>query len=140
DPTTSGATKRVFVTLSTGVTAAAPESTLTAPVPSGGAGIYRSDDQGASCSKLTVAGAGTALPTDLEMRPDDSNTLFAGFLGRGVFRSTDGGASWCPLNNGIPKPGGCPNQQLPDLGTLAFDHVEIAIAPGNPQVVYATFG
>jgi photosystem II stability/assembly factor-like uncharacterized protein len=140
DPTTSGASKRVFVTLSTGVTVAAPESTLTAPVPTAGAGIYRSDDQGVSWSKLTVSGADPALPTDLEMRPDDSNTLFAGFLGRGVFRSTDGGNTWCPLNNGIPKPGGCPNQQLPDIGTSVFDHVEIAIAPSNPQVVYAAFG
>lgn len=140
DPSTSGATKRIFVTLSSGVTVAAPESTITAPAPPGGHGIYRSNDRGATWAKLTVAGSDGARPTDLEMRPDDSDTLFAGFLGRGVFRSTDNGATWCPLNDGIPRPAGCPNQQLPDVTTTTFDHVEIAIAPGSPQVVYATFG
>ena len=140
DPTTSGATKRIFVTFSSGVTLAAPESTVTSPTPSGGYGIFRSDDQGATWSKLTVSGSNDAKPTDLEMDATDHNTLFAGFLGRGVFRSTDGGNTWCPLNAGIPKPGGCPNQSLPNVGTTVFDHVEITIAPSNHQVVYATFG
>lgn len=140
DPTTSGASKRIFVTLSSGVTVAAPESTITAPAPSGGHGIYRSNDRGATWEKLTVAGSDGARPTDLKMRPDDPDVLFAGFLGRGVFRSTDNGATWCPLNDGIPRPPGCPNQQLPNVGTTVFDHVEIAIAPGDPTVVYASFG
>ncbi len=140
DPTTSGGSKRVFVTLSSGVTVGAPESTVTAPAPSGGYGIYRTDDRGLNWVRLDVAGADGFKPTDLEMHPDDNEVLFAGFLGRGVFRSDDGGDSWCPLNDGIPKPPGCPNQDLPDIGVLTFDHVEIAISPGSPQVVYATFG
>jgi photosystem II stability/assembly factor-like uncharacterized protein len=144
DPTTSGGSKRVFVTFSSGVTVAAPESTVTAPEPSGGFGIYRSNDNGATWAKLTVAGSNSARPTDLKMHPGsgpgDHDILFAGFLGRGVFRSTDGGNNWCPLNAGIPKPAGCPNQQLPDISTLTFDHVEIAIAPSDPSTVYATFG
>src|SRR6185436_7508349 len=140
DPTTSGGSKRIFVTFSSGTTVAAPESTITAPEPAGGYGIYRSNDRGATWAKLTVAGSASAKPTDLKMRPDDHNVLFAGFLGRGVFRSTDNGASWCPLNQGIAPPGGCSAQQLPDIGVLAFDDGEIAIALGNPQVVYASFG
>ncbi len=140
DPTTSGASKRIFVTLSSGVTLGAPESTVTAPAPTGGYGIYRSDDNGASWSQVTVAGTSGAKPTDLKIHPTDPLTMFAGFLGRGVFRSTDGGASWCPLNAGIALPAGCPAQQLPNVGSTTFDHVEVAIAPSDPQVVYASFG
>lgn len=140
DPTTVGRDKRIFITLSTGVTAASPESTVTAPAPSGGVGIYRSDNDGMTWQKLNVTGAGTALPTDLKMDPNNHDVLFAGFSGRGVFRSTDGGNSWCPLNQGIAAPFGCPVQTLPDVGKLTFDHVEIAIAPGFSRMRYATFG
>lgn len=140
DPATSGATKRIFVTLSSGVTLGAPESTATAPAPASGFGIFRSDDNGATWAQVSVPGSNGAKPTDLKMHPTDPLTLFAGFLGRGVFRSTNGGTSWCPLNAGIAPPPGCPAQGLPNVGSTAFDHVEIAIAPSNPQVVYATFG
>ncbi|HET7433556.1 MAG TPA: hypothetical protein VFN10_02465 [Thermoanaerobaculia bacterium] len=140
DPTTSGGTKRVFVTFSSGETAAATESTITAPAPMGGYGIYRSNDMGATWTKLTVAGSNNARPTDLEMRPDDHMVLFAGFLGRGVFRSTDNGTTWCPLNAGIAAPVGCLAQTLPNIGSLQFDHVEIAIAPSANGTVYASFG
>lgn len=140
DPTTSGASKRIFVTLSSGVTVGAPESTVTAPAPADGYGIFRSDDKGVSWVKLTVAGSSGAKPTDLKMHPANHDILFAGFLERGVFRSEDGGDSWCPLNAGIPQPLGCPGQTLPNVGTTTFDHVEIAIAPGDPQIVYATLG
>ncbi|HXU33984.1 MAG TPA: hypothetical protein VN851_25710, partial [Thermoanaerobaculia bacterium] len=140
DPDTSGASKRIFVTLSSGVTVAAPESTVTAPAPRSGYGIFRSEDNGATWAPVLVLGSNGAKPTDLEMDPMDHKTLFAGFLGRGVFRSTDRGNSWCPLNQGIAPPSDCPAQTLPDVGTTTFDHVEIAIAPGDPRVVYATFG
>jgi hypothetical protein len=53
DPTTSGASKRIFVTLSSGVTVAAPESTISAPTPAGGHGIYRSNDRGVTATSAT---------------------------------------------------------------------------------------
>ncbi len=140
DPTTSGASKRIFVTLSSGVTLGAPESSVTAPTPASGFGIFRSNDNGATWGQVAVSGSNGAKPTDLKMHPTDPFTLFAGFLGRGVFRSTDGGANWCPLNAGIAPPPGCPAQTLPNIGATTFDHVEIALAPSNPQVVYASFG
>src|SRR5215472_5980397 len=46
DPTTSGSTKVIYVTLSSGVTASASESTVTAPSPSMGYGIYKSTNRG----------------------------------------------------------------------------------------------
>src|SRR6185436_15665289 len=87
-------------------------------------------------------GSGTARPTDLELHPDKPAVLFAGFLGKGLFRSVDKGANWCPLNQGVVQfpPAGCPVPVLPHVTTAPFDHVEVAIAPSNPQIVYASFG
>lgn len=142
DPTTSGATKRIFVTLSSGTTSSASQATVTAPPPpSGGFGIYRSDDKGITWTKLVIPGADGARPTALEMHPDDHQILYAGFLGTGVFKTTDGGDTWCPLNEGVSRPAGCPNANGLDPNVAGgFDHVEIAIHRSDPDVVYATFG
>ncbi len=146
DPATSGSAKRLYITLSSGATASATEATVTAPEPSpGGFGIYRSENGGSTWTKLTVAGTAGDKPTDLEIDPANSNILYAGFLGRGVFKGTrnpgDGAITWCPLNDGIPKPAGCPaTTGLPNPATAPFDHVEIAIYPGNSSILYAMFG
>ncbi len=141
DPTTSGGTKVLYVTLSSGVTASATESTVTAPAPPLGYGIYRSSDRGGSWTKLNVAGADAAKPTDLQMSPGQQNVLYAGFLGKGIFKTVDGGINWCPLNPGIALPGGCAAATgLPNPGSTTFDHVGIAIFPGNASILYATFG
>jgi hypothetical protein len=142
DPETSGANKRIWVALSSGVTASSSGATVTAPVPPGGYGIYRSNNRGTTWSKVTVPGSGTARPVDLEMHPAKPSVLFAGFLNKGLFRSSDKGATWCPLNAGVMAnvPAGCPAPMLPHIVNEPFDHVEIAIAPSNPQIVYASFG
>ena len=145
DPTTSGASQVIYITVSSGVTASASESTVTARPPLGGWGIYKSSDDGHNWTKLTVPGASagplfSSRPTDLEMDRTNASTLYAGFLGRGVFKSLDGGASWCPLNPGIPKPAGCPmTYGLPGQPTQ-FDHVEIDIYRGDHNHLYASFG
>ena len=43
-------------------------------------------------------GLGSALIFSLAISPFDSDLLFAGTNGDGAFRSTDGGASWTPLD------------------------------------------
>lgn len=141
DPTTSGATTRLFIALSSGVTVSATEATVTSPGPAtGNFGLYRSDSNGSNWSVLTVPGSAGAVPTDLEMEPGDENVLYAGFLGRGVFKTVDGGSTWCPLGEGIALPPGCANTSgLPDV-SANFDHVEIAIHRDDPQVVFASFG
>ncbi len=146
DPTTSGSTKRLYVAVSSGVTASATESTITGPAPGMGFGIYRSDSDGSSWSYLTIPNTGGAKPTDLEMDPKDSNLLFAGFLGKGIFKGvrnpiTDS-ITWCPLN---PGTGGavCPGATgLPDAGSSPFDFVEITInhSGGGSAVLYGVFG
>ena len=141
-PNPQGGPTRVLVTFSSGVTASATESTVTAPESTtGGYGIYSSNDDGVTWTKLNVAGAAGERPTDLEIDPDDASTLYAGFLGIGVFKSEDGGTNWCPLNEGIIIPPGCADTTgLPDGGETAFDHVEMAVYESNPSILYASFG
>jgi hypothetical protein len=132
----------IYVTLSSGVTSSASQSTLTAPEPAiTGYGIFMTTDTGASWTKLTIPGSTAALPSDLEMHPDDEQTLYAGFLGLGIFKTADGGTNWCPLSPGIALPPGCTAKNWsPDPTATDFDWVEIAISPSNPVVMYASFG
>ena len=143
DPGTSGNTKVIYLTVSSGQTASATESTVTAPPPPGGYGIYKSPNKGTAWTKLNVPGTNGSLPSDLEMDPTNPRILYAGFSGRGIFKTTDSGASWCPLNPGISVPGCTPATGLPDPATLTFDHVELAIrrpSASSPATLYATFG
>ena len=156
DPNTSGASRVIYVALSSGVTASASEATVTAPEPAPGGpnsgyGIYKSTNNGISWQKMIIPGSSTSSgngrPTDLEMDPTHPEILYAGFLGRGIFRTADGGSTWCPLDPGIPPPAGC-NQfpvGLPDPTQATFDHVQVALDRGagvqGPLLhMYATFG
>ena len=144
DPSTSGASKVIYVSVSSGVTASATESTVTAPPPPQGYGVYKSTDQGSSWTHLTVSSSGTARSTDLVMDPQSPTTLYAGFYGKGIFKTTDGGANWCPLNAGIPLPAGCTAATgLPSPTGTTFDTVRLAIShPSSaaPAVLYAILG
>src|SRR5262249_43496484 len=109
-----------------------------------GYGIYKSTDQGNNWTKLTIPGADGFKPTDLEMDPTNPQILYAGFLGRGIFKTTNGGAKWCPLNPGIAFPPGCVAATgLSNPTTTTFDHVEIAIfrpSAASPAVLYTILG
>lgn len=141
DPTTSGGSKVIYVSLSSGVTASATESTVTAPAPPMDYGIYKSTNRGGAWNKLNVPGSAGAKPTDLQMSPSNSSVLYAGFLGKGIFKTADGGATWCPLNPGIALPAGCVAATgLPDPTSTTFDLVGIAIFPGDASILYASFG
>src|SRR6185369_13330867 len=88
DRTTSGASQVIYVSVSSGETASATESTVTAPPPPSGYGIYKSLNKGTNWTKLDIPGANGFMPTDLEMDPTDSRTLYAGFTSRGIFKSS----------------------------------------------------
>jgi hypothetical protein len=60
----------------------------------------------------------------LVIRPDDPNTMYAGSVGGGVWKTTDGGASWNPLTDLLPSIG---------IGSLVMD-------PKNPDTLYAGTG
>jgi photosystem II stability/assembly factor-like uncharacterized protein len=139
DPNSNAPNKPIYVTVSSGVTVASAESTVTVPTPASVFGIYRSTNGGTTWEKLNVPGAANAQPSDLKMHPSNPMILYAGFLGRGVFRSMDGGNNWCPMNQGVPPGAGCPAQDLPNV-SLPFDFVKVAFAPSSTDTIYATFG
>ena len=60
----------------------------------------------------------------LAAKPDDENTVLAGFSGGGIFKSTDGAVNWHPVFDDNPEL---------SIGDITFD-------PSNPNVVYAGTG
>ncbi len=69
-------------------------------------GIFKSVDASSTwhlaSSDLNISHWGVSA---LAIDPRDSNTLYAGTYSRGVFRSTDGGATWGPFNEGLSNLG-----------------------------------
>jgi len=143
-PGASAGTDGLFITLSSGVTASSSESTVTAPEPASGYGIYRSTNGGATWTKVTVPNTNGARPTDLEIDPLDTSKMWAAFLGVGIFRSTNGGASWCAVTEGIGNPITCPaTSGLPDDPSEEFDFVEMTVHHADSElepIVYASLG
>ena len=92
-------------------------------------GVFRSDDGGHNWMAT-----GEGLPKDddalnvqsLALDPTDANVVYAGtgwrpFHGNGVYKSTDGGATWVPANQGM----------------IDYPITALAVDPANPQIVYA---
>ena len=101
---------------------------LARPDLSVGNGIYKSTDAGKTWTHLGLRD-GQQIPA-LAVDPRDPNRVFAAVLGhpygpneeRGVFRSTDGGATWTKI-------------LYKDQDTGASD---IEMDPSNPDVLYAS--
>ena len=88
-------------------------------------GVYRTRDGGATWDKVLYVDRHTGA-IDLAMDAGDPNTLFAamyqrqrtgwgfngGGPGSGIYRTTDGGANWQELTNGLPEG---------DLGRIGLD-------------------
>ncbi len=81
-------------------------------------GIYKTTNGGRSWEKILYVDKKTAA-NDLIMDPNDPNILYAsfwqrvrerwndprnepGYSGSGIFKTTDGGESWTPINEGLP--------------------------------------
>jgi photosystem II stability/assembly factor-like uncharacterized protein len=100
----------------------------------GDGGVFKTTDAGASWSAANsglptvgIAADGSDLVAGvnlLAIDPQDTSTLYAGTVG--LFKSTDGGASWSAANSGLPIGPGEPYA----LGVLAVD-------PQNPSTLYA---
>src|SRR5206468_3734344 len=88
-----------------------PQTPTTLYAGTGGSGVFKSTDGGASWSAVN-----TGLPYSgpsytphysyvpaLAIDPQTPATLYAGTSGSGVFKSTDGGASWNAVNTGLPN-------------------------------------
>ncbi|MFQ5526627.1 MAG: glycosyl hydrolase [Thermoanaerobaculia bacterium] len=109
------------------------------PLWSGGGerGLFKTSDGGETWDKILGGGDYTGV-NEVMMDPRDSSVLYAATHQRfrnvaalvnggpesGIHKSTDGGATWRELENGIPKE---------DKGKIG-----LAISPMDPDVVYAT--
>lgn len=110
-------------------------------------GVYKTTDGGQSWELVLYVDEMTGA-IDLVIHPDDPSTLYAAtwqrrrakfndprnepaftgsddyFTGSGVWKSTDGGDSWTPINNGLPE--------ARFRGRIGID-----IARSQPETVYA---
>ncbi|MFO7733869.1 MAG: hypothetical protein R6X21_09485 [Candidatus Aminicenantes bacterium] len=105
----------------------------------GDRGLFKTTDGGATWVKLAggLPNDGKTGAVDMVMHPTDADTLYVAFWQRlrqpwyfesggpnsGLFKTTDGGASWTKLTAGLP-PG--------DLGRIG-----LAISRSNPNVLMA---
>jgi len=108
--------------------------------PSPERGIYRSTDGGRNWQKVISKDENTG-GSDVEIDPSNPDVVYASMWevregpwedrnefngsGGGLFKSTDGGATWHALTNGLPK----------DLS-----QIYVAIAPSDSRRLYATLG
>ena len=101
---------------------------LQRPDLSVGDGIYKSTDAGKTWTHLGLR-EGQQIPA-LAVDPHNPNRLFAAVLGhpyganpeRGIFRSTDGGATWLKVLYKDENTGGS----------------DVEIDPSNPEIIYAS--
>ena len=103
-------------------------------------GVYKTTDGGRTWQKVLYVDTMTGA-IDLAMDPSDPNVLYAatwehvrkrwndprnepGYKGSGMYKTTDGGRTWTPMNDGLPAP--------------AFrGRIGLSIARSNPSVIYA---
>jgi photosystem II stability/assembly factor-like uncharacterized protein len=100
-------------------------------------GVFRTTDGGATWTQVLSIDEHTGV-TDLEFDPSNPDVVYAaayqrrrhvwGFLaggpGSGIWKSTDGGATWRKVTSGLPKG---------DMGKIG-----LAVTPAEPGQVFAT--
>ena len=104
--------------------------------PNAERGIYRSTDGGRTLTQVFTRGENTGA-RDVDLDPSNPNVVYATFwearqgpwenaawggTNGGIFKSTDGGATWRQLANGLPP---------------SLQHAELSIAPSDPRRLYA---
>ena len=95
-------------------------------------GIWESTNGGTTWTLLKEAKSESNGATDLEIDPQNPKILYASFWQDAIYKSTDGGAHWAPIMNGIPAPSG---------SGLAATRYALGIShpAGHSAVLYAGF-
>ena len=103
-------------------------------------GLYRSIDGGDTWAQVLYTNDSTGC-IDVAINQSNTDIVYAAMWQRirgpedrrvggvhsGIYRSTDGGDTWQQLTSGLPQSG-------PTIGRIG-----IAIAPSNPDVIYASY-
>ncbi|TAK63405.1 MAG: glycosyl hydrolase [Bacteroidetes bacterium] len=103
----------------------------------GDRGLYKSTDGGVTWKSILTISENTGV-SDLVMDPNNPDILYASAYQRrrhvwtlinggpesGIYKSTDAGATWSKLKNGLPSV---------DMGRIG-----LAISPADSRVIYAT--
>ncbi len=138
----NGVSQRVYFSATGSVDCNSQTSVATLAIPR----LWKSVDGGASWNSadgLPLAmcsseGKVSLTPKDIVIDPSNPATLYVGSflngsssfnLPNGVFKSTDGGATWAHSSNGLPRQAGAT--------TSVDDVLALAIDPTNPSVLYA---
>ena len=104
--------------------------------PGGERGLYKTIDGGKSWERVLHVSENTGI-SDMEMDPRNPDVLYAAAHQRerrvfskinggpesAIYKSTDGGANWTKLKNGLPRG---------DVGRIG-----LALSPANPDIIYA---
>jgi len=102
--------------------AVAPSDPSTLYAGINGLGVYKSTNSGTSWVPITILSTGDFTPLALAIDPTTPTTVYAGrFVGDDtvLFKTTDGGGSWAPLNFD------------PHVGIF-----EVAISGSDPAILY----
>src|SRR6185503_15005142 len=105
--------------------------------PGGDRGLFKTTDGGKTWKKILGVSDNTGV-TDIVVDPQNPETLYAAAYQRrrhmwtlinggpesAIFKSTDAGASWNKLKNGLP--------------TVELGRIGLAISPADSNVLYAT--
>lgn len=92
----------------------------------GTSAVFKSTDSAAHWTTVMQLPLGNA--GDVALDPLQPSTVYVATQGYGMWKSTDGGSTWAPINNGLPK--------LRDGGTNVDSLYRVTVDPNNEGVVY----
>ena len=104
--------------------------------------LFRSDNLGKSWAPVPAINdhetkprwapgfGGPCLHTIL-VHPDDAATMYVGMSAAGTFKTTDGGATWHPVNRGVETP--FLPDKFPEVGQCVH---HVAADPADPETFY----
>ena len=95
-------------------------------------GLWESKDGGVNWTLIMPAPAISLGATDLRMDPQNPQVLYASFWSDAIYKSTNGGATWTPIMNGLPTDADF--TAGPTRFALGLSH-----PTGQPAVLYTGF-